>query len=207
MHDITLCLGEETAPWPGDPGFRLKQKVISVNGHRIRLSTAELYSHSGTHIDFPAHFLEQGKTQGEYALERFYLPATVIECASATLLEAHHVLLPENCPGRAILLRTDNSRKGCIGTGQFRKDFCSLAPAAARKLVACGISLLGIDAPSVDPFDSDDYPVHHLLMEADIIILENADLRQVPAGDYQLCCFPLPISAAEASPVRAVLLG
>ena len=38
-----------------------------------------------------------------------------------------------------------------------------------------------------------------------VAILENIDLRKVPAGDYELIALPLRIVGGDSSPVRAIL--
>ena len=59
---------------------------------------------------------------------------------------------------------------------------------------------------SVDPFTSRDFPTHKTLLGHGIPIIENLNLREVPAGCYTLICLPLKMAGAEASPVRAVLV-
>jgi len=47
--------------------------------------------------------------------------------------------------------------------------------------------------------------IHHRLERANIIILENLDLRAAVPGAYELIALPLKIEGAEGSPIRAVL--
>ena len=77
--------------------------------------------------------------------------------------------------------------------------------AAAARLRDAGAVLVGTDAPSVDPFGSDDLPAHRVLAAAGIAILENLLLDEVPVGTYELIAYPLRLTEADASPVRAVL--
>lgn len=88
----------------------------------------------------------------------------------------------------------------------FSREYVSLSLQAARLCVAQGLGLVGIDYISVDRFEDDSLPVHRMLLDNDVIILEGLDLVSVPAGRYQLICLPLKIEDAEASPVRAVLV-
>ena len=68
------------------------------------------------------------------------------------------------------------------------------------------VRLFGVDLPSVDQVDSRTLPIHHALGAANITILENLDLRAVPAGCYDLIALPLRLAGADGSPVRAVLI-
>jgi arylformamidase len=65
---------------------------------------------------------------------------------------------------------------------------------------------VGVDYISVDKYGDDSLPVHRILLENDILILEGIDLAAVPCGRYTLLCLPLSLKDAEASPVRAALV-
>ena len=65
--------------------------------------------------------------------------------------------------------------------------------------------LVGIDTPSVDPFDSKGLPSHQMFLRCDIAILEGLVLRDVPEGTYELIALPLKLVGFDASPVRAIL--
>lgn len=88
----------------------------------------------------------------------------------------------------------------------FTRDYVSLSSEAASYCVSRGMGLVGLDYLSLDRFEDESLPVHHILLKNDILILEGLDLSQVDAGRYLLICLPLRIENAEASPVRAVLM-
>jgi arylformamidase len=68
-----------------------------------------------------------------------------------------------------------------------------------------GVKLIGVDTPSVDPFDSHDLPSHRAFLRCDMAILEGLVLKDVPDGLYELIALPLRLVGFDASPVRAVL--
>lgn len=82
-----------------------------------------------------------------------------------------------------------------------------IPPAWIRRLAGRGVPLLGTDAPSVDAVDSTELPAHHACVGAGIQILENLALAHVDPGRYELRALPLRVRAADAAPVRAVLVG
>ena len=65
--------------------------------------------------------------------------------------------------------------------------------------------LVGLDTPSVDPFDSKTLDAHHALCRGGVGILEGLVLDGVPEGIYELIALPLRMAGLDASPVRAVL--
>ena len=65
--------------------------------------------------------------------------------------------------------------------------------------------LIGLDLPSVDELNNKDMAIHHLLDDANILIIESLDLRDVAAGVYELIALPLKLRGGDGSPIRAIL--
>ena len=101
-----------------------------------------------------------------------------------------------------VLVRTN----ACDDKSIFPSRIPTLAPDVPEWLGQQGVLLFGVDLPSVDQLDSKTLPIHHALGAANITILENLDLRAVPAGCYDLIALPLRLAGADGSPVRAVLI-
>ena len=80
-----------------------------------------------------------------------------------------------------------------------------MAPEAASWLAGSGALLIGLDTPSMDPFDSKTMDAHHALLGGGVAILENLLLAHVEPGAYELIALPLRWPGLDASPVRAVL--
>jgi len=164
-------------------------------------------SHAGTHVDPPAHFIPGGATVDELPLGVLMGPVWVTHLAgpgplTAALLEAAAIPLG---PTR-LIIRTDNSAR--MDTNPtFDPDFVALAPDAAAWVLARGIRLVGIDGPSIEPYKSSGEPVHHTLLGAGVIIVENLALAGVAPGAYQLVCLPLRIANGDGAPARAVLIA
>ncbi|KAF5042280.1 Kynurenine formamidase [anaerobic digester metagenome] len=65
--------------------------------------------------------------------------------------------------------------------------------------------LVGIDALSVQPYGDEEPRVHAILFEGRAVVLEGLALDGVETGWWELLCLPLPLTGADASPVRAIL--
>ncbi|MFL5385877.1 MAG: cyclase family protein [Longimicrobiaceae bacterium] len=200
IHDVTRAMVAGMPVWPGDPpcrcGWYARLPSDVANGAELSFG-----AHTGTHVDGPLHVLEDGAPIGRLPLDAFIGPAHVVDAGAAG--EIAEEWLAENLPGgcERLLLRTRAWRNA-----EFPEMWPALAPAAARLLVARGVRLLGTDAPSPDPLESNDLPVHHVLLGAGIPIVENLLLDDVAPGAYELIALPLRLAEADASPVRAVLL-
>ncbi len=207
IHDISLRLPDRAVPYPGDPPFACEFLRAIGGGDSCNLSSLAMSLHRGTHLDAPLHFLDGGKSLDAYPLERFVLPAVVVDVPSAPAVLAEHLAGLPPLAGQAVLLRTDNSRRGWCHTPPFRDDFVHLSLPAARRLIDLQASLVGIDYPTIEARGDPAHPVHRALLAADVLILEGLDLSAVRSGRYTLQCLPLPLKATEASPVRAALIS
>jgi arylformamidase len=198
--DITRPL-DDAAPWPGERGLeRALTKTHACDGWE----TSELFlcSHLGTHVDAPAHLFPDGKRLGQLTLDPFVGPALVVDCGDGRVID-HILPTDEIKPGDRVLIKTANSARR---DGGFYKDFCYPTGDAVRPLLERGISLLGVDGPSVDGFEVEPV-VHRLLFAGNIPALEGLDLSDAAPGRYILVCLPLKIESTEGAPCRAVLLA
>lgn len=211
VYDISILLGEEQidAPIPGVKPFSL-EKVFSINeGGPCKLSNVSMNCHAGTHIDVPAHYIRDSKTVDSYPIERFILPAEIIE------IESDEVILKEDLDkasieaGDAVLFKTNNSVRGISRNPKMEDRWVYLSREAAQLCVERKVGLVGIDyiAPEKPGGSIENAPIHDTLLKNDIFILEGIALDGVPAGRYTLFCLPLKIKEAEASPVRAILIA
>jgi len=204
VYDISLPLTAGAAVVPGDPPLA-RRLFLDQAADGCEAASLTLSAHTGTHLDFPAHFFPDGKRAGDYPAGAFLLPAVVVSGGRETRLGPSLVGDVAFVPGAAVLFRSRNSEGRHFLGPDFPEDFTTLTPELARELVRRRAGLVGLDAMSVELLSDPAYPVHHILLGAGILVLEGLDLQAVPPGRYTLCCLPLAIPEAEASPVRAVL--
>ena len=103
-----------------------------------------------------------------------------------------------------ILFKTNNSELW-NETNAVASDYVALTEGTARFLVHRKVQTVGINYLSVDIPHRSDFPVHHILLENQIVIIEGLNLRHVYPGKYFLVCLSLKFSNAEAAPARAIL--
>ncbi|MEC5424190.1 arylformamidase [Virgibacillus sp. C22-A2] len=199
--DISQPLTNDMATWPGDTPFSYsltytKEQTGSVNIGQI---TASL--HTGTHVDAPFHYDTDGETIDELDLNRYIGKATVIDVSHVEEITAEVLQEFELKSVSRLLLRTSlpNNPK------RFPSEMPVLDPGVAPYLQRKGVTLIGVDMPSVDTPDSKTLETHHALYNHGINILENIMLDAIKPGIYELIALPLAIHGADGSPVRAVL--
>lgn len=82
-----------------------------------------------------------------------------------------------------------------------------VGPAASQWLVDHGVELIGTDYMTLEHHTrTDTWDSHHVLLNAGVLILENADLDEVPPGEYELVCLPAKLVDADGAFTRAVLI-
>ena len=211
IYDISILLGAEQidAPIPGVKPFSLEAVFSIDKGDPCNLSNLSMNCHTGTHLDVPSHFVGNSKTIDDYPVESFILPAQVVEIQDSEVINKTEL---ENLPleaGDAVLFKTANSGRGICRDPGLAESWVYLSPEAAAYCVSKKVSLVGIDymAPEKPGGTLEDAPIHDALLGNDIFILEGIALDNVPPGRYTLLCLPLKLKGAEASPVRAVLIG
>jgi len=189
--DITRPISAALPVWPGDPRVEIEPVARLEAGDPAAVSRLTLGTHTGTHVDPPAHFLPGGATVDEIALDVLVGPAVVVDFAGSggggterlRAAAGHH---------RRVLLKT-GATDGVV------------TPDVARHLVDGGVFLVGVDTSSIEPGETE-YPVHRLLLSAGVVIVEGLELSHVAPGEYQLVCLPLRIAGGDGAPARAVLV-
>ena len=201
LYDVSPLISEAIAVWPGDAGFTRSLTFRISAGASVNVSAISLSTHTGSHVDAPYHFAEQGRTVDQLPLEPFIGPAMLVSAEGAPIVGLEQLAVLDGEPVERLIVRT---RRGG-DPNRFDPGFAALAPAAARRLVEVGVRLYGTDAYSVDPFDSKTLETHKILAAGGVMILEALRLDEPPPGLYELIALPLRIARADASPVRAVL--
>jgi len=80
IYDVTIPISTDMVIYPGDPPVKIKRKsTINKNDAKYNLSRYSFGSHTGTHVDAPFHFLEDGITIDRLPLELLMGRARVVE--------------------------------------------------------------------------------------------------------------------------------
>ena len=207
INDISLPISPSLVVWPGDLPVAITQPSHVDRGDEVTVSWLELGSHTGTHVDAPAHFIRDGATVGALGLETLVGPALVVHVGDEVRRITADVLAQAAIPlgTRRLLLRTRNSALWVHPDHTFATDFVAVTEDGARWLVERGVALVGIDYLSIGPY-GDAAPTHHVLLERGIVIVEGLNLAGIAPGTYQLVCLPLKLEQLEGAPARAILV-
>lgn len=198
--DVSIPLEEGMTVWPGDTPFSLLPDGRIEMGDNCNTSVITIPTHAGTHCDAPWHFEEDGKRLHEVDPQIFFGEAVLLDVGEADLVEAWHLgkaPLPER-----VLIKTKNST--IKPNSPFNESYVALSEEAAERLVDENVRLAGVDYLSVAPYKNS-APVHHILLQNEIFIVEGLCLAGFDAGFYSFTALPLALVGADGAPCRAFI--
>ncbi len=200
IWDISQKLRPGLPVWPGDTEFAHEGTWAMDDGSPVNVSKLAMSTHSGTHADAPLHYDEAGLDSAASDLTPYIGECLVVD-ARGVGSEIDVGDLPHIDSADRVLFRTYET----FPHDKWDEDFTAIAAETIKWLAVQGVTLVGIDTPSIDPQNSKTMDAHKAVLAADMRILEGLVLDDVPEGRYELIALPLPIVGADASPIRAIL--
>ena len=177
------------AVYPGDPVPEKQTLCATAKGDICNLTAFSMCAHSGTHIDAPFHFLDEGKT-----VEQLDLSVFVGDCFLARHRGDVTAADAEN------ILRRSGGAERILIAGE-----ATVTLEAARVFANGNLLLLGNESQSVGPMDAP-MAVHLALLGRGVALLEGLVLTNIPEGRYLLNAAPLNLAGADGAPCRAILI-
>jgi kynurenine formamidase len=204
--DLSHALTADTPVYPGDPvpSFTV---ATTIQNEGYNLFNVILGSQTGSHVDAPYHFSNQGATVDRMDLKCFLGNGLIIDVSSKNRKEK--ITLGEVQAydqqirsAEIVLFQTNWYKKA--GTDEFY-EHPFLSKEAGEYLLSKGIKTVGIDAINLDQTGGTEFPIHDMYSASGGIIAEN--LANLDAVDFEspfLIFLPLKLIGCDGSPVRAV---
>ncbi|HLZ58761.1 MAG TPA: cyclase family protein [Ktedonosporobacter sp.] len=202
--DVSVPLRTGMAHWPDNPPVSIERTQAIEHGNHANVSQISLGAHTGTHMDAPIHFLQDGKGIDTMPLSATIGRARVIEIHDPESIKPEELRPHQIQRGERILFKTENSAR-CWQINDFVKDFVYISQEAARYLAELRVQTVGVDYLSVGGFFKDGVETHQALLGAGIWIIEGLNLSDVAPGVVELICLPLKIVGGDGAPSRAIL--
>ena len=177
---------------------------------RLQVMEYRFASHTGTHLDAPRHVVDGGKTIDQIPLERLKRRCVLVHCPKEPFgeitiadVEANGV---EIHPGDFVFFDTGFGPKfleeSYVNNASITEDL-------AWYLVEKGASIVGVDSNTIELTyclrpEGFNFPIHHILLEREILVIEHLNLSHVPEKELEVSVFALNILGADGSPVRVV---
>lgn len=197
LIDVTRPLSGNILVYPGDS----EPVFLQSDRGRYRITDLHMSSHAGTHIDAPAHYLNEGDTIDTIPLSHIVGTCRVVDVSLSPNTTISAADLEGRISGaKRLLLKTWFS-----GRDSFIEEYPCLTYDAACLITESGIRCIGIDSPSIESFNCDG-AVHRRLLSSGCIIIELLDLTDISDGDYEMVALPLRLTGLDGSPARVILM-
>ena len=201
--DVSVPLAAGLPAYPGNPEFELQPVKRIAEGGSSNVSRLVMGTHTGTHVDAPRHFFNEGAGVDALPLDLLLGRARVVEVERRGGIGAEELASAGLREDLRVLLKTSNS---ALWNGErFHEDYTHLTEAGARYLVDQGVKVIGIDYLSIEQFKKPGAPAHRALLSQGVIIIEGLNLAEVEPGMYEMYCLPLRVAGADGAPARVIL--
>jgi len=205
--DLSHKIEDEMPVYPGTPEVSVQQ-VSEIKQQGYAEKRISFSSHTGTHIDAPAHMIQSGKHLDCFPISKFIGYACLIPFSQTDIagqskykyLKRFENLIKES---EFVILNTKWSQYWNSST--YFNNFPALDKTTAEYLASFPLKGVGIDTASVDKSDSEFFDAHHSLLKNEILIVENlCRLNKIPWEKFIFSALPLYIGQADGAPVRAI---
>lgn len=178
--------------YPGDPVPSIKEESRMSEGALYNLTSFSMCAHNGTHVDAPFHFIKDGKTVEQMAIESFVGDCYVAwHEGSVSAKDARDIL--------------EKAKKVDAGERILIAGKAVVTAEAAQEFAKAKIKMIGNESQTVGP-ENAPMEVHKILLGAEVVLLEGIVLTDVSEGKYLLSAAPLNLSGCDGAPCRAVLI-
>lgn len=206
--DLSLPLNNDLPIFPGDPEPNIRP-ATTIAKHGYNTSYLDIGSHTGTHVDAPFHFREEGKTIDRLPFEHFMgegvlIPVTGKQGGQAITLDDASPYMEKLGPKKIVLFHTGWTKY--LGQEEyFNHPYVDIE--VVVKMLDLGVRTFLIDALNVDPPNGEDFPVHEAITVVNGIIGENfTNFDQITFDNPLIIALPLKVANGDGSPVRAVAI-
>lgn len=204
VYDLTHTIRNDMPVYPGTEQPTLTTAcTIETAGYRETL--LHMFSHTGTHMDAPAHMLLDGAVLDSYDADKFTGTAAVVDCRGEADISLPLLQRYDLDGVDFVLFCTGWDKKW--GSPEYYEGFPCLTPDAAAYLATLPLKGVGEDSISLDPCGSVDFPNHITLLRADFVNTENlAGLDALIGRRFTFVTLPLKFENSDGCSCRAIAM-
>jgi len=182
---------------------REASKAMYEEGTEFQIGKIEMVANTGTYLDTPFHRYDDGKDLSEVELANLAgLEAIVVRVQSRKSAISEQEFYGHEVKGKAVLVHSGWDVHW--NTDAYFEQHPHLTEGAATYLRDQGAALVGIDSFNIDDTSGKTRPVHSILLQAGIPIVEHlCQLQQLPDQGFLFYAVPPKIKKMGTFPVRA----
>lgn len=202
--DLTHEISSQMPYYPGTPAPSLRRFCTIEESGYTELEIS-INTHTGTHIDTPAHIITNGLNLSNYEISQFTGKAICIDCTSLNEIGVGDISrgIESSSEVEFIVLKTGWSNRW--KEKSYFEGFPVLTEAAAKVITSKKIKAVCMDVISADRVENTHLPIHNILLGCGVMIAENLNIPDnFPVNTpFDIFLIPLKIREADGSPLRA----
>ena len=207
--DLTHTIKSDMPVFPGTGQPKLyPASSFEEDGFRETLLT--MYSHTGTHMDAPAHVRKDGITLDKLPADKFVGKALVIDCSDLSegdKIDISYINKYKDIINEAEFVLFKTNWDKYWDTDKYFGKFPVINDEVVDYLINSNKKGIGLDVISIEDIDSHDLPVHHKVLKNNLVIIENlCNLDQIGNDLFTLCALPLKFIDSDGASIRAVAI-
>ena len=210
LIELSHSVAHGKVTYPGVPApivcdflSREASEAHYAEGVSFCINQVDMPANTGTYIDSPFHRYAQGADLAQMPLESVaQLDGVVFRVRHGDRAVGLETFEGHEVRGKAVLVETGWSQHW--GTDQYFENHPFLTRESAEYLRGNGAVLVGIDSLNIDDTDDPYRPVHSILLDAEIPIIEHmCNLEALPSDGFVFHAAPVKVHDFGTFPVRA----
>ena len=208
---LSYFLNSTTPLYGGSIGIEIEKLSDMNKGDTSNSKRITLNNHSGTHIDFPNHFFNNGKLSSDYSADfwifnhPFILKIKAEENEIIALNKQQLDSIPKNTDFLIFNTGFHKYRDKKI----YWNNNPGISPDVASQLrnQCPDLRILGMDTISLNSYQNRDLgrKAHvEFLKENNILIVEDMNLNDLELIPSKIMCFPLLVNQIDGCPVTII---
>ncbi|MFZ5643070.1 MAG: cyclase family protein [Bacillota bacterium] len=208
--DLTHTISENMPVYPGTERPRLEvANTYEKNGFKETLLT--MFSHTGTHMDSPAHLFAQRATLDSFAVEQFIGKGLVVDCSDlqeGQRITIRYIECVKEKADQAEFILFHTGWDNRWGTSSYFGEYPYITEEVAEYLIHSKKKGVGLDVIGIDPVSDENLTIHRkIFAETDIVIIENLTcLGEIGNELFTFCALPIKYEHSDGAPVRAIAI-
>ena len=208
--DLTHFISPDMPVYPGTEGPKF-QPANSYEKDGFKETLLTMYTHTGTHMDPPAHLFPGRTTLDQFPVSQFVGSAAVIDCSDlkeGQLITMDYLQRQRELADKAEFLLFSTGWEKYWGTQTYFGDYPCVSGEVLDYVISHGKKGIGLDTIGLDPVADVNLTRHKkLFQQAEAVVIENlVNLHLLPSGLFTFCALPLKHIDADGSPIRAIAM-
>ncbi len=208
--DLTQIISPDMPVYPGTE----RPKFIPANSYEkdgFKETIVSMFTHTGTHIDPPAHIVKGAITLDKFPVSQFVGKGVVIDCRDLDeggIIGMERLTACGKALEKAEFLLFNLGWDKRWGTDSYFGDYPCISEEVLNYIINANLKGIGFDVIGLDPISDVSLKRHNKLFKAkDILNIENLkNLHLLHGKEFNFVCLPLNLEGADGAPARAIAI-